>query len=81
MKGILTTVQALMSFLPPRDHFTASVVSFANGQSAVAKAAYNGCTQMLNERDGRDDHDYGAAGELAFSGVLAPKNPPSGTRP
>jgi hypothetical protein len=56
-------------------HFTAKIVSRSRGQSAVAKAAYNGHDLLTNEKTG-ERHDYRRKGEVKFSGIFAPNGAP-----
>jgi len=56
-------------------HFSAKIVSRSQGQSSVAKAAYNSRSLLENEQTG-ERHDYRYKGEVLFSGIFAPKNAP-----
>ncbi len=61
-------------------HFTAKVVSFADGQSAVHRAAYHARTQLADARNDMLTRDYAHKGDLAWSGIFAPKDAPDWTR-
>lgn len=56
-------------------HLNARIVKRSQGQSAVAKAAYNARDLLTNENTG-DRHDYRYKGETLFSGIFVPKNAP-----
>ena len=57
-------------------HLSAKIVSRKAGQSAIAKAAYNNRSELLNEKTGEYTTDYSYKGELAFAGIFAPKDAP-----
>lgn len=61
-------------------HFTAKSISMGNGESAVHRAAYHARTQLDDERNGKATRDYAYKGDLAWSGIFAPKDAPDWTR-
>lgn len=61
-------------------HFTAKAISFGKGESAVHRAAYHARTQLRDERNSKDTRDYAHKGDLAWSGIFAPKDAPTWTR-
>ena len=56
-------------------HFSAKVVSRANGSSAVASAAYRSGSELFDERLGRH-HDFSNKADVIHSEVLLPKGAP-----
>lgn len=56
-------------------HFTVGVVKRSQGQSAIAKAAYNARAEIQNDLTGQA-HDYTRAQGLLFEGIFAPKDAP-----
>lgn len=54
-------------------HFTAKSISMGKGESAVHRAAYHARTQLEDERNGKQTRDYAHKGDLAWSGIFAPK--------
>ena len=60
-------------------HFTVGIVRRSQGQSAVAKAAYNARAELQNEQTGQT-HDYTRAEGLLFEGIFAPKDAPEWAR-
>ncbi|MFN3435863.1 MAG: MobA/MobL family protein, partial [Sphingomonas sp.] len=52
-------------------HFSAKVVSRANGSSAVASAAYRSGSELFDERLGRH-HDFSNKADVIHSEVLLP---------
>jgi Ti-type conjugative transfer relaxase TraA len=56
-------------------HFSAKVISRANGSSAVAAAAYRSASRLEDERLGRG-HDFSNKGGVVHSEVLAPEGSP-----
>jgi hypothetical protein len=61
-------------------HFAAKAVSMGKGESAVHRAAYHARTQLVDERNAKDTRDYAEKGDLAWSGIFAPKDAPDWTR-
>lgn len=56
-------------------HFSAKVISRANGSSAVAAAAYRSASRLHDERLGRD-HDFTNKAGVIHSEILAPEGTP-----
>jgi Ti-type conjugative transfer relaxase TraA len=56
-------------------HFSAKVISRANGSSAVASAAYRSASELHDERLGRN-HDFSHKAGVLHSEVLLPKGTP-----
>ena len=56
-------------------HFSAKVVSRANGSSAVASAAYRSGSELFDERLGRH-HDFSNKADVIHSEVLLPEGAP-----
>jgi Ti-type conjugative transfer relaxase TraA len=56
-------------------HFSAKVISRANGSSALASAAYRSAGRLYDERLDRH-HDFTAKGGVVHSEVLTPENVP-----
>ncbi len=56
-------------------HFSAKVVSRANGSSAVASAAYRSASELHDDRLGRD-HDFSNKAGVIHSEVMLPKGAP-----
>jgi Ti-type conjugative transfer relaxase TraA len=56
-------------------HFSAKVVSRANGSSAVASAAYRSASELFDERLGRH-HDFSNKAGVVHSEVLLPEGAP-----
>lgn len=56
-------------------HFSAKVISRANGSSAVASAAYRSASELHDERLGRD-HDFSNKAGVIHSEVMLPQNAP-----
>lgn len=56
-------------------HFSAKVISRANGSSAVASAAYRSASELHDERLGRN-HDFSNKTGVIHSEVLLPKGAP-----
>ena len=56
-------------------HFSAKLISRANGSSAVASAAYRAAGRLYDERLGRT-HDFSNKAGVVHSEVLLPKNAP-----
>ncbi|WP_267382800.1 MULTISPECIES: Ti-type conjugative transfer relaxase TraA [unclassified Sphingomonas] len=56
-------------------HFSAKVVSRANGSSAVASAAYRSGSELFDERLGRH-HDFSNKADVTHSEVLLPEGAP-----
>ena len=56
-------------------HFTAKAITRGNGQSAVAKAAYNARERLRDKRAG-ETRDYRKKGGLIFSGIYLPEDAP-----
>jgi len=56
-------------------HFSAKVISRANGSSAVASAAYRSGSQLFDERLGRT-HNFSNKAGVIYSEVLAPEGSP-----
>src|SRR3546814_20680305 len=53
-------------------HFSAKVISRANGSSAVASAAYRAAERLHDDRLGRD-HDFSTKDGVVHSEILAPE--------
>ena len=56
-------------------HFSAKVISRANGSSAVASAAYRSASELFDERLGRH-HDFSNKADVIHSEVLLPEGAP-----
>ena len=56
-------------------HFSAKVVSRANGSSAVASAAYRAAERLTDERLGRD-HDFTSKSGVVHSEIMLPEGAP-----
>src|SRR3546814_15821868 len=56
-------------------HFSAKVISRANGSSAVASAAYRAAERLHDHRLGRD-HDFSNKDGVVHSEILAPEGAP-----
>ena len=56
-------------------HFSAKVVSRANGSSAVASAAYRAAERLTDERLGRD-HDFTSKAGVVHSEIMLPPGAP-----
>ena len=56
-------------------HFSAKVISRANGSSAVASAAYRSASELHDERLGRD-HDFSNKAGVIHSEVMLPQGAP-----
>src|SRR3546814_15030515 len=56
-------------------HFSAKVISRANGSSAVASAAYRAAERLHDDRLGRD-HDFSNKDGVVHSDILAPEGAP-----
>jgi Ti-type conjugative transfer relaxase TraA len=56
-------------------HFSAKVVSRANGSSAVASAAYRAAERLTDERLGRD-HDFTSKAGVVHSEIMLPEGAP-----
>lgn len=56
-------------------HFSAKVVSRANGSSAVASAAYRSASELFDDRLGRD-HDFSNKAGVIHSEVMLPEGAP-----
>ncbi|WP_327754354.1 Ti-type conjugative transfer relaxase TraA (plasmid) [Sphingobium sp. SJ10-10] len=56
-------------------HFSAKVVSRANGSSAIASAAYRSASELYDERLGRD-HDFSNKAGVIHSEVMLPQGAP-----
>src|SRR3546814_1987503 len=56
-------------------HFSAKVISRANGSSAVASAAYRAAGRLHDDRLGRD-HDFSNKAGVVHSEILAPEGAP-----
>jgi len=56
-------------------HFSAKVISRANGSSAVASAAYRSGSQLFDERLGRS-HNFSNKAGVIHSEILAPEGSP-----
>jgi Ti-type conjugative transfer relaxase TraA len=56
-------------------HFSAKVISRANGSSAVAAAAYRSASRLEDERLGRG-HDFSNKGGVVHSEVISPEGSP-----
>ena len=56
-------------------HFSAKVISRANGSSAVASAAYRSASQLQDERLGRS-HDFSNKAGVVHSEILLPQGAP-----
>ena len=60
-------------------HFTAKAISMGSGESAVHRAAYHARTQLDDRRNDKQTRDYAERGDLAWSGIFAPKDAPAWT--
>lgn len=67
-KGSITAVMAIY-------HFSAKVISRANGSSAVASAAYRAAERLHDIRIGRD-HDFSNKAGVVHSEILLPEGAP-----
>src|SRR3546814_1024621 len=67
-KGSIAAVTAIY-------HFSAKVISRANGSSAVASAAYRAAERLHDDRPGRD-HDFSTKAGVVHSEILAPEGAP-----
>ena len=67
-KGSIAVVMAIY-------HFSAKVISRANGSSAVASAAYRAAERLHDDRLGRD-HDFSNKAGVVHSEILAPEGAP-----
>lgn len=56
-------------------HFSAKVISRANGSSAVAAGAYRSASRLHDERLGRD-HDFSNKAGVVHSEIMAPEGTP-----
>ncbi|WP_197424638.1 MobQ family relaxase, partial [Phenylobacterium sp. CCH12-B4] len=56
-------------------HFSAKVISRANGSSAVAAGAYRSASRLHDERLGRD-HDFSNKAGVVHSEIMAPEGSP-----
>ncbi|WP_197422070.1 MobA/MobL family protein, partial [Sphingomonas sp. CCH9-H8] len=56
-------------------HFSAKVISRANGSSAVASAAYRSASELHDDRLGRD-HDFSNKAGVIHSEVMLPEGAP-----
>lgn len=56
-------------------HFSAKVISRANGSSAVASAAYRSASELHDDRLGRD-HDFSNKTGVVYSEVMLPEGAP-----
>ena len=56
-------------------HFSAKVVSRANGSSAVASAAYRSASELHDDRLNRD-HDFSDKAGVIHSEVMLPQGAP-----
>ena len=56
-------------------HFSAKVISRANGSSAVASAAYRSASRLEDERLGRS-HDFTNKTGVVHSEIMAPEGSP-----
>ena len=56
-------------------HFSAKVISRANGSSAVASAAYRSASELHDERLGRD-HDFSNKAGVVHSEIMLPEGAP-----
>jgi Ti-type conjugative transfer relaxase TraA len=56
-------------------HFSAKVISRANGSSAVASAAYRAAERLHDDRLGRD-HDFSNKAGVVYSEILMPEGAP-----
>ncbi len=60
-------------------HFSAKVISRANGSSAVASAAYRSASELFDERLQRD-HDFSNKADVIHSEVMLPESAPERLR-
>ena len=67
-KGSIAAIMAIY-------HFSAKVISRANGSSAVASAAYRAAERLHDDRLGRD-HDFSNKAGVVHSEILAPEGAP-----
>ena len=56
-------------------HFSAKVISRANGSSAVASAAYRAAERLHDDRLGRD-HDFSNKAGVVYSEIMLPQGAP-----
>ncbi|MCE3519825.1 MobA/MobL family protein, partial [Escherichia coli] len=56
-------------------HFSAKVISRANGSSAVASAAYRSASELHDDRLGRD-HDFSNKAGVVHSEIMLPEGAP-----
>jgi hypothetical protein len=56
-------------------HFSAQIISRANGRSAVACAAYRSASRLHDERLGRD-HDFTHKAGVVHSEIMLPEGAP-----
>ncbi|HEX7856921.1 MAG TPA: MobA/MobL family protein, partial [Sphingobium sp.] len=56
-------------------HFSAKVISRANGSSAVASAAYRSASELHDDRVGRD-HDFSNKAGVVHSEIMLPEGVP-----
>ncbi|OYX16718.1 MAG: Ti-type conjugative transfer relaxase TraA [Sphingomonadales bacterium 32-67-7] len=56
-------------------HFSAKVISRANGSSAVASAAYRSASELHDDRLGRD-HDFSNKAGVVYSEIMLPEGAP-----
>jgi hypothetical protein len=56
-------------------HFSAKVISRANGSSAVASAAYRAAERLHDDRLGRD-HDFSNKAGVVHSEIMLPEGAP-----
>lgn len=56
-------------------HFSAKVISRANGSSAVASAAYRSASELHDERLGRS-HNFSNKAGVVHSEIMAPEDAP-----
>ena len=57
-------------------HFSAKVISRANGSSAVAAAAYRSASELADERLGRS-HNFSNKTGVVHSEIMAPEGSPA----
>ena len=67
-KSSIETVMAIY-------HFSAKVISRANGSSAVASAAYRAAERLHDDRLGRD-HDFSNKAGVVHSEIILPEGAP-----
>ena len=61
-------------------HFSAKVISRANGSSAVASAAYRSASELHDERLGRS-HNFSNKAGVEHSEIMAPEGSPERWQP